>query len=143
MKKQNKAREEDFNDSLSNSKNKPFFVLNGVGKSWRDTIEIRFDTLLKQKGMKWSECYNSLSIDKADASRIKRGLVIPPLWQRIKIASFFEVDTSVIWNPDEIKKIDEPESLKNVIDSLTEKRLKNICKEIVQNSKRLYEHLRI
>jgi len=84
------------------SKGNAFFIAEAVGESWREPIEIRFDALLKERGLKWVEIYKPLGIDKADASRIRRGLVIPSLTLRIKIAKAFGVDTSVIWKPSDI-----------------------------------------
>lgn len=30
-------------------------------------------------------------------SRVRRGLIIPPLFMRVRIADFFKVDSAVIW----------------------------------------------
>jgi hypothetical protein len=88
-----------MNQTLNQQKN----MHNGVEKSRGDTIEKRFETLLLERGLKWSDCYNSegLRLDKSYASKIRRGVITPPRWLKIKIAKFFGVDTSVIWGENE------------------------------------------
>lgn len=79
-----------------------FFLTEAVEKGVKGLIEQRFDVLLKERGIKWADAYNEIGLNKSYASKIRRGLVIPPVWMRIKIAQFFKVDTSVIWREPEL-----------------------------------------
>ena len=101
-----------FSKTSKNSNNS-FFNVEGVEKRGYDTIEKRFETLLLERGLKWSDCYNheSLGLDKSLASKIRRGLIIPHHPLRIKIATFFGVDSSVIWN---IPSLIQADKLKEV-----------------------------
>ena len=76
--------------------NKGFFSREGVGKGWR-SIRQRIDQRLNERGEKWSAIYNDLKLDKATASRIRNGIIIPPQWMRIRIAERLEIDSSIIW----------------------------------------------
>jgi len=69
----------------------------GVVKGCYEPIEIRFQTLINSKCEAPFDWYKSLGLDKSNASRIRRGLIIPPQWLRIKIAHYFETDSSTIW----------------------------------------------
>lgn len=89
--------------------NPDFFSPEVVGNRWRDNIEARFDALIESRREKPWDWYKFLGIDKADASRIKRGLVIPPEWLRIRIAGYFKIDTSVIWKIPELISADKLE----------------------------------
>jgi len=86
----------------TNNTSQNFFLAEGVEKGIQKPIEHRFDVLLKERGIKWADAYNEIGLNKSYASKIRRGLIIPPLWMRIKIAQFFKVDTSVIWREPEI-----------------------------------------
>lgn len=81
----------------NNSQEKTFFCAGVVGEGWRGAIEERFETLIASKCERPFDWYKELGLDKADASRIRRGLVIPPKWLKIKIAQYFEVDSITIW----------------------------------------------
>lgn len=107
--KRNKARDEGFNNSLSNSKDKPFFIGEAVGKRGREYIETAFDVLILKKGDRPFDWYQdpSISIDKSDASKIRRGLIIPPLWLRLKISAYFDVDSTTIWRFEDMPYIRE------------------------------------
>jgi len=61
--------------------------------------EIRtiFHTLLLQKGVRQQDLANYLNLDKSYISRVVNGIYEPDLTTKLKIASFFGVDTSVIW----------------------------------------------
>ncbi len=88
----------------SNHKGKPFFIAQSVEKGGRRHIEITFDTLIFQKREKPFDWYQdeTLKLDKSIASKIRRGVIIPPRWLRIKISNYFDVDTSAIWYSQEM-----------------------------------------
>lgn len=73
-----------------------------VGKSGYRPIEIRFETLINAHCEAPFEWYKDLGLDKSDASKIRRGLVIPPKWLRIKIAQYFKTDSTTIWTLEDL-----------------------------------------
>jgi len=84
-----------------NSSQEPFFCTEEVDRgcttpSYRP-IEIRFETLILRNCEKPWDWYKALKYDKGWASRIRRGLVIPKLEDRIKIAQYFKTDSATIW----------------------------------------------
>jgi len=87
---------------VKDNANQNFFLAKGVETGVTKPIEQRFDVLLKERGLKWFEAYKEIGLHKSYASKVRRGLIIPPLWMRIKIAQFFKVDTSVIWREPEM-----------------------------------------
>jgi len=85
-----------------NSTSKTFFSTEGVGNRGNNAIEIRFETLIASKcDLPW-DWYKDLGIDKSDASKIRRGLLIPAREWRIRIANYFKVDSSTIWKARDI-----------------------------------------
>jgi len=86
---------------------KPFFIAQSVVKSGRKHIEITFDTLIFQKKERPFDWYKNLELDKSLGSKIRRGIILPPRWLRIKIADYFSVDTSAIWYSEEMLIADE------------------------------------
>lgn len=86
------------------SSTKDFFCPGKVDRSCNNSLKIIFDTLLLQKKVKQQELADFLGVDKAYISRVVHGLQIPPLNTRLKIASFFGVDSCLIWQYPEIKK---------------------------------------
>ena len=84
------------------SKDNSFFIVQSVVKGGRKHIEITFDTLIFQKTEKPFDWYKHLRLDKSLASKIRRGVIIPPKWLRIKIADYFSVDTTAIWYSQEM-----------------------------------------
>jgi len=89
----------------SGSQDKPFFLNEGVGKSGREYIENAFEILILRKCDRPFDWYKKLDLDKSDASKIRRGLIIPPLWLRLKIAQYFEVDSTAIWRFEDLPYI--------------------------------------
>lgn len=79
------------------NENKSFFLNSGVGKGYT-SIRQRIDQRLLELGKKWADVYNDLGLNKADASRIRNGITIPPKWKRIQIAEALGIDSSVIWD---------------------------------------------
>lgn len=62
-------------------------------------IRTRIDTLLNERGIKWSEVYRKLGWSKGFASMIRNGKIIPPLWQRIALAKVLELSSEqIIWD---------------------------------------------
>ena len=59
-------------------------------------IRIRIETLLNERGLKWSEIYQKAGLGKTQGSLILNGFRIPPKWLRIKIAEVFNVDSITI-----------------------------------------------
>ncbi len=74
-----------------------------VDYSFRRALRERFDTLLRERGMKYPEFYKPLGMDKVTACRIRNGITIPEIEIQIKIANAFGkisgtiVDTKTIW----------------------------------------------
>ncbi len=68
-----------------------------VVKSGRGDIEIRFESLIHSHCEKPFDWYKDLGLDKSQASKIRRGLILPPQWLKIKIAQHFETDSATIW----------------------------------------------
>ncbi len=89
------------------SKGDTFFLNKGVGKRGYDAIETRFETLIEHNKEKPFDWYKKIGLDKSDASKIRRGLIIPPEWLRIKIANHFKTDSSTIWKIPEIISINK------------------------------------
>jgi len=89
--------------------NKDFFIAEAVGKRGREYIETTIGVLILKKGDRPYEWYQdrSISIDKSNASKIRRGLEIPPLWLRLKIAAYFGVDSTLIWRFEDLPYIRE------------------------------------
>ncbi len=96
-----------------NNQGKPFFLDKGVGKSRRQYIENAFEILILRKYDKPFDWYKQLDLDKSDASKIRRGLIIPPLWLRLKIAQYFGVDSTAIWRFEDLPYIKKIIKVKN------------------------------
>lgn len=94
----------------STCSDKTFCFDKQVGLCWDSTIPIRFETLIEQASERPFDWYKKVEIDKADASRIRRGLVIPSEWLRIKIAQHFKTDSTTIWKADVILKYEQSEA---------------------------------
>jgi len=86
-------------------KDKSFFIAEVVGKSGYEPIENRFMALIHSNCEAPFAWYKDLGLDKSDASRIKRGLMIPSRWLRIKIANHFKCDSTTIWQIDDLPYI--------------------------------------
>lgn len=85
--------------------NESFFLDKGVVKSCGVHIENVFETLILRNREKPFEWYQKLGLDKSYGSRIRRGLIIPPVWLRIKIAHHFNTDSSTIWKVEDLLEI--------------------------------------
>lgn len=90
---------------MNNPEDKAFFCNDEVGISGYEPIETRFLTLINAKCEAPFDWYKELGLDKSDASKIRRGLLIPPEWLRIKIAHYFGVDSSTIWKVQDLPYI--------------------------------------
>ena len=88
---------------MDNSSTNSFSSSEAVVKRGSEAIEARFETLWNSKGQSPSQWYNDLGIDKSNASKIRRGILIPPKHIRIQIAQYFGVDSVTIW-PMDFKK---------------------------------------
>lgn len=84
------------------SQKQPIFLAETVVKGGRNHVRIAFDTLIFQKRERPFDWYKNLGLDKSQASKIRRGVIVPPRWLRIKIADYFKVDSSTIWFPFEM-----------------------------------------
>jgi len=80
-------------------------IKEGVGVCRYAPIEIRFMALINAKCEAPYDWYKDLGIDRSDASKIRRGLLIPQEWLRIKIAHYFETDSSTIWKVQDLPHI--------------------------------------
>lgn len=87
---------------MSKVSEKSFFCNRAVVTGCKSPIEIRFETLIASKCELLYDWYKDLGIDKSNASRIRRGLVIPFRELRIKIANYFRVDSCTIWTAKDI-----------------------------------------
>lgn len=98
-------------EKQDNSSGKTFFcneeVGNGCDNPSYKPIEIRFETLINANCEKPFDWYKELGLDKSTASRIRRGLIIPPKWLRIKIAQYFKTDSATIWTNSDLPYIKE------------------------------------
>ena len=74
-----------------------FFCEGQVEKGGYTLIEIRFQTLINANCESPFDWYKDLGLDKSYASKVRRGLIIPPKWMRIKIAGYFKTDSMTIW----------------------------------------------
>lgn len=91
-------------DEIHNSSGKTFFNDDEVKKSGDKLIETRFQTLINSHCQRPFDWYKDLELDKSYASKIRRGIIIPPNWLKIKIAQYFKTDTLTIWRKGEIKE---------------------------------------
>lgn len=89
-------------DNQSTNKN---FINEEVEKSRYEPIAIRFETLINANCEAPFDWYKDLGLDKSYASKIRRGLIIPPTWLRIKIAQYFKTDSSTIWKIQDLSYI--------------------------------------
>lgn len=78
-----------------------------VEKGGYTPIEIRFETLINTHCEAPFDWYKDLQMDKSYASKIRRGLIIPPKWLRIKIAQYFKTDSATIWTTKDLPYIRE------------------------------------
>lgn len=90
-------------EQQSTSKDSAFFLVPGVQKGSMSALRIRFDTILKDRGLKWSEVYHELGLSKSYASSIRNGTLIPPRWLKVKISVALSCDTSILWEVEEGK----------------------------------------
>lgn len=94
---------------VADSENEASFLNDKVGKSGGEHIEKCFETLVLKKGDRPFDWYQSegISLDKSEASKIRRGLLIPPLWLRLKISKYFGCDSTMIWRIEDMDYIKE------------------------------------
>lgn len=85
--------------------NRSFFYDSEVEIGCKNFIKERFKVLFDTKKIIQQNLADHLSFDKAYISRIVNGLEIPPHPVRIKIASYFGVDSTSIWRLDDIEYI--------------------------------------
>ena len=105
---------------MDNSTDKTFFCESEVEKSRYEPITTRFETLINCNCEAPFDWYKDLGLDKSYASKIRRGLIIPPLWLRIKIAQYFKTDSSTIWKISDLEyfnKIKKEIAINETIDS--------------------------
>ncbi len=74
-----------------------FFSNKVVVKGCDPIIQTRFETLINARCEKPFDWYQQLGLDKGYASRVRRGLIIPPKYMKIKIAQYFKTDSMTIW----------------------------------------------
>lgn len=101
----NTSIKENKNPLVSSDKEKGFFYERAVGKGVYEPIQIRFQTLVNaccEKPFSW---YKELDLDKSYASKIRRGIIIPPRWLRIRIAHHFKTDSATIWTTRDLPHI--------------------------------------
>jgi len=101
------SEKEENQESINQSKDSNFFLDNVVGISCVSPIAERFKALIESRKEQPYDWYKELGLDKADASRIRRGLMIPNEYWRIKIAGYFGIDSTVIRKVAEIVSADK------------------------------------
>ena len=100
---------------IDNSTLEPFFCGERVELGCYPPITERFKVLLDSKKIIQQRLADALGFDKAYISRIIHGIEIPPHHVRIKIASYFGVDSSTIWRVEDLpylKKITQTSTKK-------------------------------
>jgi len=99
----------EISSNVGDSTDSSFFCPQGVEKSGKAPsympIQIRMETLINQKCDRPFDWYHELDLDKSYASKIRRGLLIPPKWLRIKIAQYFGTDSATIWTAGNLEYI--------------------------------------
>jgi len=92
---------------MTNNEDKTFFCEDEVEKGGYEPIKIIFETLILRNCEKPFDWYKDLQLDKSYASKVRRGLIIPPLWLRVKIAQYFKTDSTAIWKLEDLSYIKE------------------------------------
>jgi len=88
---------------MDNSIDNTFFNAVEVKRRFEGKFRTRIDTLLTDRGLKWSDCYNDkIKISKSHASLIRNAHIVPPDWLRKRIATALKCDVSDLWKADEI-----------------------------------------
>jgi len=93
------------NTETTQNKDNSFFCIEEVEKGGYEPISIRFETLINAHCEAPFDWYKDLDLDKSYASKVRRGLIIPPKWMRIKIAQYFKVDSATIWTAQDLPYI--------------------------------------
>lgn len=113
----NKGENEPNSASSHNQSDQPFFIDSGVDTRCYDPIKRRFEVLFDSKKIIQQRLADDLGLDKAYISRICNGIEIPPHHIRIKISSYFAVDSSTIWRITDLpfinKILKQQEKIKN------------------------------
>lgn len=82
---------------MNNSNHNKNSIQEEVENSGYEPIRIRFETIININCERPFDWYKELGLDKSYASKVRRGLIIPPKWLRIKIAQYFKTDSATIW----------------------------------------------
>lgn len=82
-----------------------------VEKGLQEEIKITFRTLLLQKKVKQQALADFCGVSKSYISPVVNGKYIPDLRMRLKIASFFECDSTLIWR--NLKGVEEEKLIAN------------------------------
>ena len=77
--------------------NTNFFLNRGVERGSYKDIRTIFKTLLLQKKSIQQELADFCGVHKSYISKVVNGTYTPKILMKLKIAEFFDVDTSVIW----------------------------------------------
>jgi len=102
---QNYKEKEENKESSDNPIDKSFFCADEVENGCSNPLKIIFQTLLLEKKVKQQDLADFLCVDKAYVSRVVNGIYIPDLNMRLKIASYFGVDSCLIWRFQDLKYI--------------------------------------
>lgn len=95
------------NATLKDSSDSSIFLNGEVKSSSREQIKFTFRSLLLQKKVKQQSLAEFCGVSKSYISPVVNGKYIPDLRMKLKIASFFGVDTSLIWQHPEIQLADK------------------------------------
>ena len=87
---------------VTNSIKKAFFSRKAVVNPCRPHIQARLETLIRIKCVNPEDWYKDLGIDCGNASKIRRGLMLPKTHMRIRLAKYFDTDSATIWTSEDI-----------------------------------------
>lgn len=79
------------------SQPRDFFSVEGVKLCSFPHLKSIFETLLLQKKCRQQDLADYLGVSRAYVSMMVHGKMVPPLDVRLKVASFFGVDSVLIW----------------------------------------------
>ncbi len=92
-----------------NSTGQSIFLDKHKGKDGIGHIEVAIQTLIDKdvqdnsnESVSW---YKTIGIDPSDASKIRRGLMIPSHDLRLKISRYFNTDSTLIWRREDMNEI--------------------------------------
>lgn len=89
---------------MENNTSSAIKPISEVESCCNNDLKVIFQTLLLQKKAKQQELADFCEVDKSYISKVIHGYYYPELRMRLKIASFFGCDTTLIWHDQEKNK---------------------------------------